>query len=40
MARWDSVGQGNVQFASELGEWTEVFALSNGLGILLAGPAR
>jgi hypothetical protein len=32
MARWDSVGQGDAQFAGESVEWKEVFALSNDLG--------
>ena len=35
MARWDSVGQGDVQFASEPVESKEVFALSNDFGFNL-----
>jgi hypothetical protein len=40
MARWDSVGQGDLQFAREPVEWKEVFALSNDSGILLARTVR
>ena len=35
MARWDSLGQGDAQFASEPVEWKEVLARSNDFGFLL-----